>query len=102
MEKHLHIISFDVPYPANYGGVIDVFYKLKALHAEGIKIHPQSAELQYRMSACLMIIGQKQEALSFLHTALKLDYDLHNEIFDYVPELKDNTAITDLIESYKK
>ncbi|OFY83921.1 MAG: hypothetical protein A3F72_07465 [Bacteroidetes bacterium RIFCSPLOWO2_12_FULL_35_15] len=38
-QKHLHIISFDVPYPANYGGVIDVFYKLKALHAQGIKIH---------------------------------------------------------------
>ncbi len=28
-----------MPYPANYGGVIDVFYKLKALHAQGIKIH---------------------------------------------------------------
>jgi hypothetical protein len=39
LEKHLHIISFDVPYPANYGGVIDVYYKLKALHNEGIKIH---------------------------------------------------------------
>src|SRR6187402_2760586 len=38
-QKHLHIISFDVPFPANYGGVIDVFYKLKALHAQGIKIH---------------------------------------------------------------
>lgn len=36
--KTLHIISFDVPFPANYGGVIDVFYKLKALHALGIKI----------------------------------------------------------------
>ena len=30
-ENHLHIISFDVPYPANYGGVIDVFYRVKAL-----------------------------------------------------------------------
>lgn len=38
-SRHLHIISFDVPYPANYGGVIDVYYKLKALHAQGIKIH---------------------------------------------------------------
>lgn len=38
MEKHLHIISFDVPYPANYGGVIDVFYKLKNLHKAGVKI----------------------------------------------------------------
>lgn len=37
--KHLHIVSFDVPYPTNYGGVIDVFYKLKALYQQGIKIH---------------------------------------------------------------
>lgn len=39
MERHIHIISFDIPYPANYGGVIDVFYKLKALVQEGIKVH---------------------------------------------------------------
>jgi len=28
-----------VPYPANYGGVIDVFYKIKHLHKNGIKVH---------------------------------------------------------------
>jgi len=38
-ENHLHIVSFSIPFPANYGGVIDVFYKLKALHKAGIKIH---------------------------------------------------------------
>ena len=38
-DKHLHIIAFDVPYPPNYGGVIDIFYKIKALHARGVKIH---------------------------------------------------------------
>jgi hypothetical protein len=38
-DKHLHIVSFNVPYPPDYGGVIDVFYKIKALHALGIKIH---------------------------------------------------------------
>lgn len=38
-ERHLHIISFDVPFPPNYGGVIDVFFKVKALHAKGIKVH---------------------------------------------------------------
>ncbi len=36
--KKLHIISHDVPWPADYGGVVDLFYKLKALHAEGISI----------------------------------------------------------------
>lgn len=38
MSKKLHIISFSIPYPANYGGVIDVFYKLKSLHEAGVKI----------------------------------------------------------------
>jgi hypothetical protein len=38
-DKHLHIVSFNVPYPPDYGGVIDVFYKIKALHDLGIKIH---------------------------------------------------------------
>ncbi|MEO7444196.1 MAG: glycosyltransferase [Ferruginibacter sp.] len=39
VEKYLHIISFEIPSPADYGGVIDVFYKLKALHNAGVKIH---------------------------------------------------------------
>lgn len=35
----INIISFDVPYPANYGGVIDVFYKIRYFHKKGIKVH---------------------------------------------------------------
>jgi hypothetical protein len=38
VNKTLHIISFDIPFPANYGGVIDVFYRIKALHACGVQI----------------------------------------------------------------
>ena len=34
----IHVVSFQVPYPTNYGGAIDVFYKLKALHEEGYEI----------------------------------------------------------------
>lgn len=34
----LHVVSFDVPYPADYGGVIDVFYKIKALNELGVSI----------------------------------------------------------------
>ena len=37
-DKTLHIICHDVPWPADYGGVVDLFYKIKALHEEGIKI----------------------------------------------------------------
>ncbi|MEZ4776329.1 MAG: glycosyltransferase [Bacteroidia bacterium] len=36
---HLHVISFDIPYPANYGGVIDVYYKIRTLVELGVKVH---------------------------------------------------------------
>jgi glycosyltransferase involved in cell wall biosynthesis len=37
--KHLHIICHDVPYPPDYGGVFDLFYKIKMLSASGVHIH---------------------------------------------------------------
>lgn len=36
--KYLHIVSFNIPYPADYGGVIDIFYKIKALKDAGVQI----------------------------------------------------------------
>lgn len=39
MDKHLHIVTHEVPWPANYGGVISLFYKIKSLYETGIKIH---------------------------------------------------------------
>ncbi len=38
-QKHIHIVSFDVPFPADYGGVIDVFNKIKALKSKDFIIH---------------------------------------------------------------
>lgn len=38
MNKAINIISFNVPFPPNYGGIIDVYYKLKALHEIGFRI----------------------------------------------------------------
>lgn len=37
-EKRIHIVSFDVPYPADYGGVIDIYFRIKALYELGFKI----------------------------------------------------------------
>jgi hypothetical protein len=52
---HLQIVSFNVPYPPDYGGVIDVFYRIKALHQLGVKIYlhcfeynrPRANELEH-------------------------------------------------------
>jgi hypothetical protein len=37
-ERYLHVISFNIPFPADYGGVIDIFYKLKALADAGVRV----------------------------------------------------------------
>jgi len=47
-EHHLNIVSFTVPFPANYGGVLDVFYKLTSLKASGIRVHLHCFEYDRR------------------------------------------------------
>jgi hypothetical protein len=39
MKKSIHLVSFDLPYPPNYGGIIDVFFKIKELHKLGVSIY---------------------------------------------------------------
>ncbi len=39
MNKLLHIVAFDIPYPADYGGVIDIYHKIRWLHRAGINIY---------------------------------------------------------------
>lgn len=54
MTKYLHIVCLDVPWPADYGGAIDMFYKIRYLSQSGVKIilhcfeygRPQSRELE--------------------------------------------------------
>ncbi len=38
-NKSLHIITFDYPFPANYGGAIESFFKIKSLSEIGYKIY---------------------------------------------------------------
>lgn len=37
--NELHIVAFDIPYPPDYGGAIDLFYKIKNLAAAGAVIY---------------------------------------------------------------
>lgn len=58
-KRYLHIISFDIPYPANYGGVIDVFYKAKSLADEGVKVFLHCFEYNRKASKELESIFHK-------------------------------------------
>jgi hypothetical protein len=39
MKKELHIVCLDVPWPADYGGAIDMMNRIKMFHKLGILIH---------------------------------------------------------------
>jgi len=78
LNKHLHIVAHDVPWPADYGGAIDVFYKIKALHALGVKVHlhcftgsrkPQKELEQYCVS--VQYYSRKRKLAAF---SLKVPY----------------------------
>lgn len=38
MIKHIHVIAFDLPWPPNYGGSTDMYFKLDSLYKLGIRI----------------------------------------------------------------
>jgi len=54
VKKVIQLVAFNIPYPPDYGGVIDIFYKIKALCECGIAINlhcfeydrPQAVELE--------------------------------------------------------
>lgn len=38
-RKSIHIISLDVPFPADYGGAVDIYHRIRALAELGYEIH---------------------------------------------------------------
>jgi len=39
LSRHVHIVCLDAPYPLDYGGAVDMYGKIRALHQAGINIH---------------------------------------------------------------
>jgi hypothetical protein len=100
LQKYLHIISFDIPYPANYGGVIDVFHTIRCLHREGIKVilhcfqygnKKESPELE---TICEKVYYYKRN-MSFWNQLSILPFNVKSRISDELKNnlLKDNHPI---------
>lgn len=122
-KEHLHIISFNVPYPPNYGGVIDVYYKIKALIKKGINVHlhtfqygreksPELEELCYKVhyyprlilsnplniNNKLPYIVKTRKSKELLDNLLKDNYPIffegiHCSFYIDIPELFNRTCI---------
>ena len=47
-------------------------------------------------------LGDKNEAMLNLETALLIDPNKHHILFEYLPQLQDNVLIVDIINKYIK
>jgi hypothetical protein len=39
LSSTLHIVSLNIPFPPDYGGIIDSYYRIKSLHEAGVGVH---------------------------------------------------------------
>jgi hypothetical protein len=71
-QSNLHLVAFNVPFPANYGGVIDVFYKMKALKELGVNVHLHCfqygrEEADELLAVCEMVYYYERNTSVFQH-----------------------------------
>lgn len=67
---------------------------------EGIKSNPDAAELYYRMVAYQFSAGKQQNAINFLEIGLAIDASKHEILFEYLPQLKENKVILEIINKH--
>ena len=72
MDNFLHIIAFDIPYPPNYGGAIDVYFRIKALSENGVKVilhcfEYNRAKSDVLDSVCYKVYYYKRNTSIFSH-----------------------------------
>jgi glycosyl transferase family 1 len=60
LSQHLHIVCLDAPYPLDYGGAVDMYGKIRALHKQGVKIHLHYFDYKKR--------GNIQQLENYCHT----------------------------------
>ncbi len=99
MDKHLHIVCLDVPFPPDYGGVFDLFYKIIALYKQGIKIHLHCFEYgrgkqEELNNYCEEVLYYKRR-LGFRGLSLTLPYIVNSRRNDKLLQnlLKDNYPV---------
>ena len=69
---------------------------------EGIEELPEESELYYRIVVFLIKTGNYKEAFSNLENALTLAFDKHTILYELMPELKKQKAVSKLIAQYRE
>ncbi len=90
----IHVISFNIPLPADYGGVIGVYFHLKALHKLGVRIILHCFEYGRRHDEDLNEIC---EAVFYYKRDMSLSNLISNEPF-IVKSRRNEVLLTRLLE----
>lgn len=94
MEKTINIISFDIPLPANYGGVIDVYYKIVALKNAGVKIYLHCFEYGRAHSAELEALCEK-----VYYYKRKTNFTVHVSVLPYTVNSRQSKQLEENLAS---
>lgn len=113
MNKILHIVTHDVPWPVVHGGFFDLFYKLVALHKSGVQIHlhcykskngkeaPELEKYCHSVKYYERNIGIKNVSFSIPYIVhSRTSHDLYTELKkDLYPVLLEGIHCTALLDS---
>jgi len=69
---------------------------------DAIALNGDQEELQYRLVAYQISVGDSENAKINLRKALSANYKGHEKLFEFYPQAKDITEIVDIIADYKK
>ena len=72
-------------------------YKEALIVLEEAEIYAIGVELLYCRTACQFLLGHRKEALFLLQTALMENYNMHESLFDLVPEVEGDPDVIHLI-----
>ena len=69
---------------------------------DSIDVVPHESLLYYRLVIYLMDAGKYKESINVLESALSLNFDNHEVLFDFVPNFESQSALIRVINQYRK
>lgn len=104
---HFEIAILNDPYHSGYRSELASFYlnigeveKCEKLLAESVEELPD-VQLVYHHAAILISMGNEKDGLVIFGKALKEDFSLRNEIYEFAPELVGHPKVEAIINYYK-
>lgn len=104
-QKVLDLDEFDSECWLNYSHLVSEYESIHEaieILKKGIKLNPKNADLAYRIAAYHFKTGNTELALSFFKEALLIDYEKHQDFFEYIPSVKTNEFLLNLLTEHKK